>query len=1558
MKKKHLLLFFICTLLISLFTGCRFLNNGGNVNEETEVTPSPEKAIYSAENSATLVYDEGGVTKENLDLLKNRLTEKTGRFILTKSSSIEKTGNEIVLGRTSRDISKKAYSYLERIDTSTRSEVRYVIYSDGRSVAIAYDDAFYGSEAAQSSAISHFIEKYCISSSLSMESGIYAKEILCAIEYQSEIDEKEKEAKWQNAYEKLAENYSNEFADEAIGVLKKHNSLFSDGAISWITDLFDPAIGGFYYSNSARDTEGYLPDLESTAQAVGFLMQSGVLEKYGGSIKDGTPEWFSDSVVAFVKGLQDPYNGYFYHPQWSREDSDKNLARLGRDESSAVRLLERFGATPYYDTPSGIDGEYDYGIKPTSKLLLGKLDSSSVISVSKVLAVNSEDSAVPAHLRSEHAFRSYLDGMEERLKKDDYWVGNHFESQATQIVARDKVLKERGEEYSLADILADWFTSKQNERGTWAQPTDDIYDEVNGVLKISSTFSRIGKQVPNAELGLRRAIEALTSEVPIGHVCDILNPWYAIITLRANIESYTNDDSSLNEILSGLTKNYSEAVKATTEKLTILLRPDGSFGYLPESSSPTSQEMPVAVPDSYEGDVNATSIAILSIAQHMFATIGISYIGPYSEADRLFFVSRIDEIGAVIKDDVPPSEPITFDDEQIDHSSVYAKTIFASSGQSTVTADPTDSNNRVLLIDSYSGGTDQIMFENSKTLIRGTCFVFDLDMYVSSETANGDIAQMLMSSSLYMLQISHKNGKVIFAESSSTNSSNAAVYKLGEVANDDEWFNVRVEYYPGDDDTVRIKLFVNGKLLSISDNYYDGAGNKLLGSGTPGTKYTEAKFIMFSSQRVKVYVDNVTVEQMNTEYKPPKAIEELPLLRSTDGLDGEPVINGFEDGEIPENMTASGATVAETAMGKALHFSSNGNYVIADALTRGYGTNAACLETKIFAPDTLPIGSTLSVDFLSWDGDKLMMSVKLTVSEDGSGKFLKVTEGINGSVISETRIPLGKAFRLRIEYFFKKSITAVYVDGILAGATFTGVEDSNAMYFGKVKLSASAGDFSVDELCIERANAPLLEDSYRIVNDFASGFGNASASSSVIINDNAASFEKSKNGDTITFPVNNRTTVPSTFTAELVLKFGERFRQGSAFRITLLDKNNLPMLAYDIVGEDGLIKIYSVTENGRYTDTPTLITDIIETFTVKFSKRLEVAILYTDGICKATTDIAYSDGSLSYEYAFVEVSALDGYNDFAVVSCICESSIKNFTLDKPTITDKSEMLDFENSSSIDLPSEIANSFNSRDGGLKVFEAAIADTSKKALYIKTTEGNEDTMTVSPTSIPENFPEAVGFESELLILPGATNFELRLDPVCGSTPACRIVLTVGEDGKISLSAADISKPVIAHVGEWFKLTLRYTVPGADLNGDGFQDIKLEVSINGAEEPIATSYAPFGSIIIPAHLTAIRFTYSEASDAAMFIDNVFVGGLPEDEITVGIPNTDPNFKFDEESGDTITDGGDGDEDGWTSDTPSEGDEGSSIPPNADPNFKLDGDGNGITSDGKDSDDDGWAQ
>ena len=60
---------------------------------------------------------------------------------------------------------------------------------------------------------------------------------------------------------------------DAVDEIRNIYDMFDEKMLIWYASLYDPDIGGFYFSNSARDTEGFLPDIESTAQALNFITE-------------------------------------------------------------------------------------------------------------------------------------------------------------------------------------------------------------------------------------------------------------------------------------------------------------------------------------------------------------------------------------------------------------------------------------------------------------------------------------------------------------------------------------------------------------------------------------------------------------------------------------------------------------------------------------------------------------------------------------------------------------------------------------------------------------------------------------------------------------------------------------------------------------------------------------------------------------------------------------------------------------------------------------------------------------------------------------------------------------------------------------------------------------------------------------------------------------------------------------------------------------------------------------------------------------------------------------
>ena len=99
-------------------------NNGGDFiwNKKSELY------ITVGDNDAGALVDE----------LYNDITLARGNSLYVQGGSAPEQPHEIVVGETDRKISRDAYAALNAI-SCTDDELAYLIYTDGKSVAIAYD---------------------------------------------------------------------------------------------------------------------------------------------------------------------------------------------------------------------------------------------------------------------------------------------------------------------------------------------------------------------------------------------------------------------------------------------------------------------------------------------------------------------------------------------------------------------------------------------------------------------------------------------------------------------------------------------------------------------------------------------------------------------------------------------------------------------------------------------------------------------------------------------------------------------------------------------------------------------------------------------------------------------------------------------------------------------------------------------------------------------------------------------------------------------------------------------------------------------------------------------------------------------------------------------------------------------------------------------------------------------------------------------------------------------------------------------------------------------------
>ena len=394
----------------------------------------------------------------------------------------------------------------------------------------------------------------------------------------------------QNAIREHFAAAGDKLGTETAKALEELYSIYDDGMLLWYAGLWDPTIGAFYYSESARDVEGFLPDIESTVQARRALSTSGIT-----SAATAYPECNSifkdmlDKMTAYAISLQDE-DGFFYHPQWGK---NIGVSRRGRDLSWATGIINENGGKYRYPTP-----------------LEKKNDGPSLL---------------PEHLRSIEAFREYLDGLD--LRGSSYSVGNLIQSQNLQITAA-------GDEF--LDELFGWYERNQYpENGTWKSTVD--YGATNGQMKVSLMYAAHPRKFPNADAAFDTAVKVVLLNDLNASITSFYNPWITISFLIGNVEKFDGKDAA-DRMRAKLLENAPEMIRMTKRKIERFKQPDGGFSYYTTGSSAQSQGAPVAMPEAREGDVNGNGLSSTGAMRSLCAALGIDMIPFFTKEDgKLFF---------------------------------------------------------------------------------------------------------------------------------------------------------------------------------------------------------------------------------------------------------------------------------------------------------------------------------------------------------------------------------------------------------------------------------------------------------------------------------------------------------------------------------------------------------------------------------------------------------------------------------------------------------------------------------------------------------------------------------------------------------------------------------------------------------------------------------------------------------------------------------------------------------------------------------------------------------
>ena len=1507
MKYKILFLFMIMVMSIGLMCSCFKKGKDDGGDKDPDTSAFPENGIYTADSELYLIREEGFDEEIFLELL-GELESVRGNIVNLAATDSEKHAHEIVIGDTGREISNTARQKLDRIEKNKDTDVGFLIYSDGSSVAIVFDGDPEGITVKM--AIDHFIENY-VKNELILAEGVAYQTTFDLIEgYAASVDEAYKNEMWALMEETVGADHGKSF----VAAMKSLYSIYSSDMILWLANLYEPGVcvcnglygedvckntkycgtSAFYYSNSARDTAGYLPDVETTYQALMLLNSTGVTRVSGGWKNMLDPEML-EKMGNFIRSIQ-VEDGNFIHPQWAH--LEVGISRKSRDLKWATELLEMMNIRPYYTTPTGIPG---IGApKATSAMPLGG-SKVSMVSAAVMTAGHLPE------LDSDVSFRNYLEAMD--IKYNSYAKGNQISSILGQITARDAELRKEGKDYQLIDILIEFLNENRNtETGTWdhtpkTDPKYSVYEGVNGLMKISAAYNVAKVPIPYASEACDSAIAAITAEETVGEVVDVYNPWHALTVIFGNLTDY-GTDSDRAMVATLRQKLYSlgtEVLGATRERALLFAHEDGSFSYNKGFSAPNSQGCPAAVLNSREGDVNGTVLGSSGLLDYVYSALGLKSckVPLFGETERIMFMSELrsmnpgkkppEDLSYVVEDfedDVVGEEPAGLD----------ISTKVVSEGASIKVVNRADGQGKALAIDSkyYKDNSESVTVAcRSKSNLAKT-FVFEGDFCVNS-TDRYYSAQIKMGAA-YMLALRWENHNITLWETSSSSNSKAILTKFDPTVALGEWFRIKVEYYCGDASSVRIKVYFDNladseemKLIAVTDNYYDEKGYKLNGNGTPASTFDGTQIYVMSDCTMNMLADNLASYKSDAPYVPYTDVN-APLSFNVDSPDRQRELYDYESGIPTAFRDANGGVKAE---GGSLTIGSETaeSRVTIPLNLRTKTANAAILDTKISFRSADAGKDVLTLVGVENTGN--VFGFKFKLSEDGSYAQIYEYPGALGALLPGAKIPTDSLTSLRVEYYQNEDTALIYVGGEFvgaSGASYTGGANRTAARLTLIvpKETAVTLDDTVAERDLLDYSAATKPTKDPVVHNFDTGADkDALSGGATLVTTGNGGYVKMDSGTkaaAIALPVVHRSNISSLLMLELDFTLNSVKRDGQTHRIVFKDSDGADVYSLAILSKNKTVGVYEIGLSG-IADSPLASFALNESvkLSIKYFAEEKTTYIYKNGIAVARTNIISSLTDYRKIPETVEISSADVGSVASVDNIRCETLYESFSLfavsgETNTETGK---ITFENSSSGSLPSHLYSVLNSDKAALRVEEMTDKDGNyTNAATFVTGQENNDSLGIVAEEDLSGY-SAVTFEVDFKIDNNQSSniYQIFFTKEGSADIAYQLVILRDSDtGKIyiedwsSSSRASSERINLLASGidpkVWNTLKVEYFKGTSDT-------VRIRISLNGEVVFVSDNYYSGNTSAPRNNISKVYFYSFFSTEGTVYADNISLYG-----------------------------------------------------------------------------------
>ncbi|MBQ7386733.1 MAG: hypothetical protein IJW03_01050 [Clostridia bacterium] len=856
--KKNILVALILAVL-TLLTSCEGLFGG---NTDTPTGPVTTDKTYSR-----IVYSDS-----ELDLLevRSKIMDLVGPIGMIAANAESETDGEIVFGSTTRAITAAAKAALENeIKNSTKYDSGYIVYAEGNNIAV-----FWLLDDMADLAINTFIKECLDTSSLkTLKDGVVYVKLYDAREFAMS-------GRWDSM-----EATHGEELTAAIRAL--YNYYDGPKIAGWIANLYDPVTGGFYYSRSARDYEGFLPDLESTAQALGILGSIGALNR-----DTMLPDDIKMKIVEFARNMQSANDGYFYHPQWPQDIKQLQTDRYGRDYGNAASIITSFtydsngdGVAdkqyPKYCVANGVKCALHNGTNEScsfpvsTSAIVDNMSCETAVSVSLTASVQSSVSKImsstvaPTASVSSHPDYSSVEAFRTWLEAYNSGIGTNSGS-AHNLAALAPEIAIKG----YGDILINHLKDNQKalfdeqvaagEEPTGVWQRDINYRAVWGAFKYMYIFNHESYKAP---IELEYAPYMIKTCLAVVRLApnkdyaynDLMNQWSSITYIVTNVRTHYGAEEA-NKLYEIIREDPVYLVENTIAKLEPFRMEDGSYCVSVNGTSPASiYGVPICVGGLAEGTVNSTNI-VLNIYGLVCSALGCPKFSLCTLEDGWDVVETMKTLEPIDKISIG-SGVLDFEDEKISTGITMDK-VNATAAMEIV--DDPDDDDGALYFYSPVGTTGGDAIKFTANGMGSSCFIFDSDMYISSESTKGsNLLQLKFGgyTPLYMLQMQIVGSEVKITEA-------ASIY--GDKVNDistvplDTWFNLRIEYYNVTEERELpiIIIYIDEEPVATSDNFY-GSHNA---GATPGGSFNMMNILSLRAVESKIYFDNILVTKSSDEY--------------------------------------------------------------------------------------------------------------------------------------------------------------------------------------------------------------------------------------------------------------------------------------------------------------------------------------------------------------------------------------------------------------------------------------------------------------------------------------------------------------------------------------------------------------------------------------------------------------------------------------------------------------------------------------------------------------------